>query len=83
MRDRLPAAPRAPTAGAPDARLLGPTRAAILRATVNGATTGELARRHGISSSGVSRHTQILREAGLIVIHTVTPLGTALPAGGR
>ncbi|MEU6719169.1 winged helix-turn-helix domain-containing protein [Nonomuraea sp. NPDC046802] len=91
QRDRLPSAPRTPTAGTADARLLGPTRAAILRATVNGATTGELARRHGISSSGVSQHTQILREAGLIVsrrsganvIHTVTPLGTALLAGGR
>ncbi|MGW4799072.1 ArsR/SmtB family transcription factor [Nonomuraea sp. NPDC004297] len=84
-RDHPLAMPKEPS-GRPDARLLGPTRAAILRAAVDGATTGELARRHGISPSGVSQHTQVLREAGLIVsrrsgghvIHTVTPLGIAL-----
>ncbi|MEQ4722852.1 winged helix-turn-helix domain-containing protein [Nonomuraea sp. B19D2] len=90
-RDHLPATPRESPAGTPGARLLGPTRAAILHATVNGATTGELARRHGISASGVSQHTQVLREAGLIVsrrsggnvIHTVTPLGAALLSHAR
>ncbi|MEV6029512.1 helix-turn-helix domain-containing protein [Nonomuraea sp. NPDC052116] len=78
-----------PTSGAPVARLLGPTRAAILRATVDGATTGELARRQRIHASGVSQHTKVLREAGLIVsrrtgaqvLHTITPLGAALLAG--
>ncbi|TMR09874.1 winged helix-turn-helix transcriptional regulator [Nonomuraea turkmeniaca] len=75
--------------GTPIGRLLGPTRAAILRATVNGATTSELARRHEISAPAVSQHTQVLREAGLIVsqragpsvIHTLTPLGRALLMG--
>ncbi|MEO3790740.1 winged helix-turn-helix domain-containing protein [Nonomuraea sp. B10E15] len=89
-RDRPPATPRKPSES-PNARLLGPTRAAILKSTVAGVTTGELARHHGISPSGVSQHTQVLREAGLIVsrrsggnvVHTVTPLGAALLAGGR
>lgn len=90
QRDHPLAAPKGrPTSGTPDARLLGPTRAAILRATVDGATTGELARRQRIYASGVSQHTQVLREAGLIVsrrmgtqvIHTITPLGAALLAG--
>jgi DNA-binding transcriptional ArsR family regulator len=56
---------------------------------MDGVTTGELARRHEISAPGVSQHTQVLREAGLIVsrrtgpnvIHTVTPLGKALLMG--
>ncbi|MGP3955946.1 ArsR/SmtB family transcription factor [Nonomuraea sp. 3N208] len=86
QRDHPPAAPKP---GSTVARLLGPTRAAILRAAVEGATTGELARRQGIYASGVSQHTQVLREAGLIVsrrtgaqvIHTITPLGAALLAG--
>ncbi|WP_084957911.1 ArsR/SmtB family transcription factor [Thermoactinospora rubra] len=89
-RDRPLAVPKqAPASPAPVARLLGPTRAAILRATVEGATTGELARRQGIHASGVSQHIQVLREAGLIVsrrmgahvMHTITPLGAALLAG--
>nr|WP_220448086.1 winged helix-turn-helix domain-containing protein [Nonomuraea diastatica] len=87
-RDHPPATPRRPSDSA-GARLLGPTRAALLRSAVDGATTGELARHHGISPSGVSQHTQVLREAGLIVsrrsggnvIHTVTPLGAALLTG--
>ncbi|WP_431898483.1 ArsR/SmtB family transcription factor [Nonomuraea sp. bgisy101] len=98
-RDQVLAAPRARQAHGADARLLGATRAAILRATVNGATTGELAQRHGISPSSASQHTRVLREAGLItsrrsagnVIHTITEVGTALvetarartPAAGR
>lgn len=76
---------------APAARLLGPTRAAILRATTAGATTGELADRVGISPAGVSQHTTILRDAGLITshhrdrhtVHVATELGTALLSGGR
>ncbi|GAA4627492.1 winged helix-turn-helix domain-containing protein [Actinoallomurus vinaceus] len=71
------------------ARLLGPTRAAVLRATIVGPTTGELADRVGISPAGASQHTTTLREAGLIAsrrqanrtIHVLTPLGWALLTG--
>ncbi|QNP75185.1 helix-turn-helix transcriptional regulator [Streptomyces roseirectus] len=77
----------------PDAlgALLGPTRAAVLRAVVagHGLTTGELARRAGISAATVSHHTTLLRDAGLITTHRVgphahhvpTPLGTRLVDG--
>ncbi|WP_433172966.1 DUF5937 family protein [Actinoallomurus sp. CA-150999] len=68
------------------ARLLGPTRAAVLQATIVGPTTGELADHVGISPAGASQHTTTLREAGLITsrrqanrtIHVLTPLGWAL-----
>jgi DNA-binding transcriptional ArsR family regulator len=68
------------------ARLLGTTRAAVLLAAGHGATTTELAKRLGTSLASVSRHTAVLREAGLItthrqgisVLHTATPLGIAL-----
>lgn len=68
------------------ARLLGYSRAAALRVIEDGCTTGEIARRIGVSSPTVSQHTAMLREANLIVsirrsntvIHTLTPLGTAL-----
>lgn len=87
----LPGEPAAGRPDTPDARLLGHTRAAILRATVNGPTTGDLARRLGISPSNVSQHTHVLRDAGLItsrrfaghVIHTITPLGESLLMGAR
>ncbi|MFJ8608068.1 ArsR/SmtB family transcription factor [Streptomyces sp. NPDC093675] len=66
--------------------LLGSTRAACLRAIEDGCTTGELARRTGTTPPTASQHATILREAGLTatarqgntVIHTLTPLGTAL-----
>lgn len=82
--DPLPAPAGAP--GAPLSVLLGRTRAMVLRATVNGATTGELARAAGVSSSAASQHTTALRDAGLItshrdattVLHTLTPLGASL-----
>jgi len=78
-----------PVSGVPDrklGRLLGATRAEVLLATRHGATTTELADRLGTSLGSVSRHTAVLREAGLIttcrqgqsVLHTTTPLGTAL-----
>ncbi|GGP88185.1 ArsR/SmtB family transcription factor [Saccharothrix coeruleofusca] len=79
---RWSAAPR------PDAlaALLGPTRAATLQAIGGGANTTELAQRVGTSPASTSRHTQVLREAGLIsstrhgsaVLHALTPLGAAL-----
>ncbi|KAB8169851.1 helix-turn-helix domain-containing protein [Streptomyces sp. 3MP-14] len=71
-------------------RLLGTTRARVLAcAAENGATTGELARRVGISLGSASQHARVLRESGLVhsvrrgneVLHTLTPAGrTLLPA---
>jgi len=66
--------------------LLGSTRSAVLAAVGTGATTTELAERLGASPSSVSRHTTILREAGLLttsrrglsVLHQKTLLGAAL-----
>lgn len=77
---------RSPT-GAPSlGGLLGPTRAAILRASATGSTTTEAARRAGVTPTTASHHTAVLRDAGLItshrhantVLHTLTPLGAAL-----
>ncbi|MEU5096144.1 helix-turn-helix domain-containing protein [Streptomyces sp. NPDC020996] len=87
----------APAASAPAAgrqplhALLGRTRAAVLQATVTGASTTEAARRAGVSTATATHHTAALREAGLInsdrhaniVLHTLTPLGAALLAGAR
>jgi len=76
--------------GAPVSRelamLLGRTRAAVLHAVAGGAPGGELADRLGISATAVSRHTAVLRDAGLItstrdgamVRHSLTSLGAAL-----
>ncbi|MFJ4869744.1 hypothetical protein [Streptomyces sp. NPDC088757] len=66
--------------------LLGRTRAAILEAAADGRGTTEPACRLGISPATVSQRTAVLRNAGLLatrregkaVLHTVTPLGTAL-----
>lgn len=74
---------------APLSVLLGRTRALILRLTVAGATTGELARSCGVSPAAASQHTTALRNTGLIsshrrgprVLHTITPLGSALLRG--
>jgi DNA-binding transcriptional ArsR family regulator len=68
------------------AALLGTTRSAVLAAVGEGATTTELAHRLGASPSSVSRHTTVLREAGILttqrdgpaVLHNTTPLGQAL-----
>ncbi|WP_329791693.1 helix-turn-helix domain-containing protein [Lentzea sp. DG1S-22] len=68
------------------AALLGNTRSAVLAAVGAGATTTELAERLGASPSSVSRHTTVLREAGLLttqrqglsVLHRRTSLGSAL-----
>lgn len=67
-------------------RLLGETRAAVLLAARTDSTTGELARRVGVSSAAVSHHTATLRDAGLIIStraantvrHSLTRLGHAL-----
>ncbi|RSN11139.1 transcriptional regulator [Streptomyces sp. WAC 05977] len=68
------------------ATLLGRTRAAVLYAVAGCPTSGELADRLGISAAAVSRHTTVLRDAGLItsrrhgagVLHNLTPVGAAL-----
>jgi DNA-binding transcriptional ArsR family regulator len=49
--------------------LIGPTRAAVLEAAVAGGTTGELARRVGVSPATASEHASVLRAAGLVVSH--------------
>lgn len=81
--------PTPPAAGSPPLHaLLGPTRAAILRASATGSTTTEAARRAGVTPTTASHHTGVLRDAGLItshrhantVLHTLTPLGAALLA---
>ncbi len=68
------------------ADLLGPTRAAALAILAVGCSTTELAARLGVTPSAVSKHTTVLRQAGLIithrdrntVLHSLTPLGSAL-----
>lgn len=66
--------------------LLGRTRAAVLAALRHPATTSALADRLGISRASASEHATVLRNAGLVstsragsaVLHTLTPLGSAL-----
>jgi DNA-binding transcriptional ArsR family regulator len=75
----------------PIVALLGGTRAAILEAAVTdgGDNTTNLAQRLGVAAPVVSRHTAVLRQAGLIetrrsggsVRHRVTGLGLALLNG--
>ena len=72
--------------------LLGRSRAAVLETVASSAcTTSELARQAGMPLATVSQHAAVLREAGLIVsrrtgqavVHSVTPLGLAVLAGGN
>jgi DNA-binding transcriptional ArsR family regulator len=68
------------------AALLGRTRAQALRAIAVGCTTTQLARALGVAPTTASEHATVLRNARLIstrryrsaVLHTLTPLGTAL-----
>jgi len=68
------------------APLIGDTRTAVLETIGQGSNTTELARRVGVSAASISQHTAVLRNAGLIrtnrvgkaVLHTLTPLGSAL-----
>ncbi|MEU0395690.1 winged helix-turn-helix domain-containing protein [Streptomyces sp. NPDC006208] len=80
------------TAHAPRERvitLLGRTRAAVLEAAAGTGTTTQLAARAGVSLPVISRHTAVLREAGLLVTwreggmvrHRVTGLGLAVLNG--
>ncbi|MFD7013039.1 ArsR/SmtB family transcription factor [Streptomyces sp. NPDC059928] len=71
-------------------RLVGHTRSSVLQSIGNGCTTSELARRAGVSLASASQHAGVLRDAGLLVtlrhgnsvLHTLTPLGSALLCGG-
>ncbi|MFC6881781.1 ArsR/SmtB family transcription factor [Actinomadura yumaensis] len=86
MRLMSAAADTSRTAGTSLTRLLGATRARILRSAADGRTTGELARAARVSAATASSHTAVLREAGLItsrrdansVVHALTALGAAL-----
>jgi DNA-binding transcriptional ArsR family regulator len=73
------------------ATLIGAPRAALLRALTTPLGTTRLAARAGLSLSSTSEHTTILRNSGLVkstrdgryVVHTLTPLGQHMLAGGR
>ena len=68
------------------AALLGPTRAAVLRALAEPHGTAELAYAVGISPASASEHAKVLRDANLIetcrqgrsVRHSLTPLGRTM-----
>jgi DNA-binding transcriptional ArsR family regulator len=68
------------------AALLGPTRAAVLRALAEPHGTVELACEVGISPASASEHAKVLRDANLIetcrqgrsVRHSLTPLGRTI-----
>ncbi|MGH3230933.1 MAG: ArsR/SmtB family transcription factor [Streptosporangiaceae bacterium] len=68
------------------AALLGPTRAAVLRALAEPRGTAGLAHTVGISQASASEHAKVLRDAYLIetrregrsVRHSLTPLGNAM-----
>ncbi|WLW49974.1 ArsR/SmtB family transcription factor [Streptomyces sp. YU58] len=69
--------------------LLGRTRARVLAALDDTATTGELARRLRVSPASASQHVHVLAAANLVrsrregnqVLHSLTPLGSALLSG--
>jgi DNA-binding transcriptional ArsR family regulator len=90
--DRWGGAPMGSAAeSGPDAlgALIGRTRAAVLAEVGDGCSTGELARRLGISPAAASQHATVLRNSGLLatrrdrntVLHTLTPLGRAVLNG--
>jgi DNA-binding transcriptional ArsR family regulator len=70
--------------------LLGRTRAVVLESVADRCTTGELARRLGISPASASEHATVLRAAGLVTTsrdrnmsrHALTALGRAVLDGG-
>jgi DNA-binding transcriptional ArsR family regulator len=77
---------RSPVPAEALARLLGATRADLLAALTDPASTTALARRHDLSPATVSAHLAVLRDAGLVtgrrhrrqVLYERTALGTAL-----
>ncbi|OEV09874.1 ArsR/SmtB family transcription factor [Streptomyces nanshensis] len=76
----------APASGDALEKLLGSTRAAVLRAAATVPNTTELARQAGVSPSAASQHAAVLRDSGLLVshrhansvFHQLTPTGGAL-----
>jgi DNA-binding transcriptional ArsR family regulator len=82
----LSATVRALPTSAALADLVGRTRGAVLEAIGEGCTTGDVARRLGISLASASEHTGVLRRAGLLVsvkdgittLHMLTPIARAL-----
>lgn len=78
-----------PQSGADLARLIGRTRAAVLTALAEPASTTGLAARCGIPVSSASEHLAALRATGLVatirtgrfLVHQRTPLGVALSGG--
>jgi DNA-binding transcriptional ArsR family regulator len=72
------------------ARLLGATRGALLESLAEPASTGTLARRHGLAPSTVSEHLAALHDARLVarrrhrhtVMYRQAPLGAQLAAPG-
>ncbi|MFF1353240.1 winged helix-turn-helix domain-containing protein [Streptomyces sp. NPDC058297] len=76
-------------AALPVGQLIGPTRALVLDALEHPRTTTQLARLLRLTASTASRHTTVLREAGLVdslrrgntVLQRRTPLGDALMDG--
>ncbi|GGZ87236.1 ArsR/SmtB family transcription factor [Streptomyces bluensis] len=87
VRDRTTAGAIAPTdPSAEIAQLLGPTRAALLAALTQPASTAQLAARHFLSPATVSYHLGVLHRAGLVirarsgrsVLYRRTPEGSRL-----
>lgn len=75
-----------PASADPLGKLLGRTRARLLRAVVLASSTTDLARRLNVSPSSVSEHMTVLRDAGLVVTtragmsvqHALTSRGRSL-----
>jgi DNA-binding transcriptional ArsR family regulator len=87
VRDKAIAKTIAPTASSAEmAQLLGPTRAGLLAALAQPASTAQLAARHFLSPATVSYHLGVLHRAGLIararsgrsVLYRRTPEGSRL-----
>ncbi|MFF2146275.1 helix-turn-helix domain-containing protein [Kitasatospora sp. NPDC058190] len=83
---KSPAVPQSPTPAL--AQLLGPTRADLLAALIDPATTAALAARHFLSAGTVSYHLGVLHRSGLVsrvrsgreVLYRRTPRGEELVA---